>query len=115
LKKQVEAAMIFNGHTQDSIAAIDHDVMGDIQTMYSDGMLGNHNVIYLLGSLVSGVFNYMRSANSQPFSLEKVLGPAYDYIYPPLTEEQKKAQANEQLLTFMTMAPGFNKERFNRG
>jgi hypothetical protein len=115
LKKQVEAAMIFNGHTQDSIAAIDHDVMGDIQTMYADGMLGNHNVIYLLGSLVSGVFNYMRSVTAQPFSLEKVLGPAYDYIYPPLTEEQKKAQVNEQLLTFMTMAPGFNKERFNRG
>jgi hypothetical protein len=115
LKAQVEAAMIFNGHTQDSIAAIDQDVMGNIQTMYTDGMLGNHNVIYLLGSLVSGVFNYIRSNTAPAFSLEKVLGPAYDYIYPPLTEEQKKLQANEQLLTFMTMAPGFSKERFNRG
>jgi hypothetical protein len=47
--------------------------------------------------------------------LAKILGPANDYIYPPMSEEQKKAQANEQLLAFMTMAPGFNKERFSRG
>lgn len=107
--------MIFNGHTQDSIAALDEGVMADIQTMYADGMVGNHNMIYLLGTLVTGVFNYLRAEAAAPFSLAKVLGPAHDYIYPPLTEEQKKQQANEQLLTFMTMAPGFSKERFNRG
>lgn len=107
--------MIFNGHTQDSIAALDEAVMADIQTMYVDGMVGNHNSIYLLGTLVTGVFNYLRSESSAPFSLEKILGPANDYIFPPLTQEQKKAQFNEQLLSFMTMAPGFNKERFNRG
>lgn len=89
--------------------------MADIQTMYADGMVGNHNMIYLLGTLVTGVFNYLRAEAAAPFSLAKVLGPAHDYIYPPLTEEQKKQQANEQLLTFMTMAPGFSKERFNRG
>lgn len=107
--------MIFNGHTQDSIAALDESVMADIQTMYVDGMVGNHNSIYLLGTLVTGVFNYLRAESAAPFSLEKILGPAHDYIFPPLTEEQKKAQASEQLLSFMTMAPGFNKERFSRG
>jgi len=115
LKKQVEAAMIFNGHTQESIAALDADTMKDIHTMYVDGMVGNHNIIYLLGSLATGIFNYLRSESAAPFSLAKILGPAHDYIYPPMTEEQKKMQVNEQLLTFMTMAPGFNKERFNRG
>lgn len=107
--------MIFNGHSQDSIAALDENIMSDIQTMYADGMVGNHNLVYLLGSLVTGVFNYLRAEASAPFSLQKVLGPAYDYLYPPLTEEQKQAQVNEQLLTFMTMAPGFNKERFSHG
>jgi hypothetical protein len=115
LKKQVEAAMIFNGHTQESIAALDVETMKDIQTMYADGMVGNHNIIHLLGSLATGIFNYLRSDSAAPFSLAKILGPANDYIYPPMSEEQKKAQANEQLLAFMTMAPGFNKERFSRG
>lgn len=107
--------MIFNGHTQDSIAALDESIMADIQTMYADGMVGNHNSIHLLGTLITGVFNYLRAESAAPFSLAKVIGPAHDYIFPPLTEEQKKAQVSEQLLSFMTMAPGFNKERFNRG
>lgn len=107
--------MIFNGHTQESISALDEVAISDIQTMYADGMIGNHNLIYLLGTLVTGVFNYLRSESAAPYSLAKVLGPAYDYIYPPLSEEQKKQQVNEQLLTFMTMAPGFSKERFDHG
>lgn len=107
--------MIFNGHTQDSIAALDQDIMSDIQTMYADGMVGNHNLVYLLGTLVTGVFNYLRAETATPFSLAKVLGPAHDYIFPPLSEEQKKQQANDQLLAFMTTAPGFDKKRFDRG
>ena len=89
--------------------------MANIQTMYADGMVGNHQIIHLLGTLITGVFNYMRGANASPYSLAKILGPANDYLFPPLPEEYKKEQASQQLLLFMTQAPGFSKDRFKHG
>lgn len=89
--------------------------MAQIQTMYADGVLGNHGVIQMLATLTSGVFNYMRAANAAPYRIESVLGAMSDYLYPPLPEEYKKEQANQQLLAFMTQAPGFNADRFKHG
>jgi hypothetical protein len=40
------------------------------------------------------------------------LGSAYDYIYPPLSDEDKKASANNSLLAFMTQAQGFDAKLF---
>jgi hypothetical protein len=112
LKKQVITAMIFNGHTQETLAELDDMTMAQIQTMYADGMIGNRSTINLLGALTNGVFNYMRSANAPSYKLANILGSAYDYIYPPLSAEELKQQANEQLLAFMTQAPGFSADRF---
>ena len=104
--------MIFNGHTHETIAELDDVTMAQLQTMYSDGLLGNRAIIELLGTLTNGVFNYMRADKSPPYKLANILGNAYDYLYPPLTEEQKKQQANEQLLVFMSQAPGFDVNKF---
>ena len=104
--------MIFNGHTQESIAALDDVTMAQIQTMYSDGIIGNQGLLTALGNLTTGLFNYMRDTNSAPYKLVDIINSAYDYIYPPLTTEQLKEQANNQLLAFMTQAPGFSADRF---
>ena len=91
---------------------MDDVMMAQLQTMYADGLLGNRAIIELLGTLTNGVFNYMRADKSPPYKLVNILGSAYDYIFPPMTEEQKRQQANEQLLTFMSQAPGFSIDKF---
>lgn len=107
--------MIFNGHTHESLADIDDVTMSQIQTMYADGLIGNNGVLEVLGSLTAGVFNYMRSANSSPYKLANVLGSAYDYIYPPMSEQEKKEALNNNLLAFMSQAPDFQIDRFKHG
>jgi hypothetical protein len=104
--------MIFNGHTHETLAALDDVTMLQIQTMYADGVIGNHKMIEAIGTLAAGVFNYMRPANSSPYKLANIIGSAYDYLFPPLSEEEKKQQVNTSLLSFMTQAPGFNKTLF---
>lgn len=104
--------MIFNGHTHDSIAALDDVTMLQIQTMYADGVIGNHKLIETLGNLVAGVFSYMRPSGAPPYKLANIISSAYDYLYPPLSEQEKKEQANTSLLAFMTQAPGFNESLF---
>lgn len=74
--------------------------------MWADGLIGNKSIIEGIGTLTAGVFNYIRAQNQRPFDLKDVVYSAFDYLYPPLSEEQKKIQANEKLLTFMLMNPG---------
>ena len=104
--------MLFNGHTQETIAELDEMTMAQIQIMYADGMLGNTGILNTLGMLTNGVFNYIRSAGAPAYQLANILGNAYDYLYPPLTAEQQKQKANEQLLMFMSQAPGFSADKF---
>jgi hypothetical protein len=107
--------MIFNGHTLETINELDDLTLANIQTMYADGMVGNYGVLTQLANLTNGVFNYMRTAKSPPYKLANILGNAYDYIYPPLSEQDKKASVNNSLLAFMTQAPGFQQDRFKHG
>lgn len=104
--------MIFNGHTLETIEELDDVTLANIQTMYADGMIGNYGILTQIASLTNGVFNYMRPASSPPYKLANILGSAYDYIYPPLTEEQQKAAVNDSLLAFMSQANGFDKTKF---
>ena len=104
--------MIFNGHTLETIAELDDVTMTNIQTMYSDGIIGNGGLLTQLSILTNGVFNYMRAANSSPYKLANILGSAYDYIYQPLPESTKQAAVNDSLLMFMTQAQGFDKKLF---
>ena len=104
--------MIFNGHTLETIQDIDDVTMVNIQTMYADGLVGNYGLLTQIATLTNGVFNYMRPANSSPYKLANILGSAYDYIYPPLSDEHKKAAVNNSLLAFMQQAQGFDKTLF---
>jgi hypothetical protein len=104
--------MVFNGHTPDSIAEIDDITMTNIQTMYADGLIGNYGLLTQIATLTNGVFNYIRPSNSPTYKLANILGSAYDYIYPPLTEEQKKVSVNDGLIGFVSQAQGFDKKMF---
>jgi hypothetical protein len=104
--------MIFNGHTHETIAALDEMTFAQIQTMYADGVIGNHGLLTTLGNLTTGVFNYMREASAPAYRLPNIMNSAYDYIYPPLTTEQLKEQASNQLLAFMAQAPGYTADKF---
>ena len=99
--------MVFNGHTQDSIDALDDAIFNEIVVMYADGLIGNKNLITTLGTLTAGVFNYMRSSSSLPYNLKGVIGSAYGYIY-----NDEEANPSDSLLTFMTQAPGFTMNKF---
>jgi len=99
--------MVFNGHTIQNIDALDEHTMSEITIMYADGLIGNRNLITTLGSLVAGVFNYIRSNNSHPYNLKSVIGSAYGYIY-----DDTEATPSDSLLTFMSQAPGFTMDKF---
>jgi hypothetical protein len=75
--------------------------------MYADGLVGNRSLLTMQGTLIAGVFNYLRASNSSPYTLKSVLGSAYEYIYGI-----EKADPSESLLTFMSQAPGFKMDRF---
>jgi hypothetical protein len=99
--------MIFNGHTIQNIDALDEATMNEIIVMYADGLLGNKSLLVTQGTLTAGVFNYIRSNSSVPYTLKSILGKAYGYIFNDSDENP-----SDTLLTFMTQAPGFNMNKF---
>ena len=99
--------MVFNGHTIQDIDALDEATMNEITVMYADGLVGNRSLLSMQGTLVAGVFNYLRASNSQPYTLKSVLGSAYEYFYGI-----EKADPSESLLMFMSQAPNFKMDRF---
>ena len=99
--------MVFNGHTIQDIDALDEATMNEITVMYADGLVGNRSLLNMQGTLIAGVFNYLRAGNSQPYTIKSVLGSAYDYIYGI-----EKADPSDSLLSFMSQAPDFKMDRF---
>ena len=82
--------------------------MAEIQTMYADGVLGMQKTNHLLSVLIAGVFNYIRPKGKTPYEIKQPMGGAYEYLFPPKSEAEQKAEVNSSLLQFMAQAPGFN-------
>jgi hypothetical protein len=101
--------MIFNGHTQGSIAEIDELTMSEISVMYADGLIGNKAILQCNASLTAGVFNYLRSANDAPYTVKSILGSSYGYIY-----DDTEMPASDALLLYMTQAQGFDIGKFKK-
>ncbi len=80
--------------------------MRSIEIMLSDGMIGNKAVLLALSSLTTGNLNAKIQKTAKPFRMEDILPSTHDYIVPPLTEEQKREQVNNNLLAFIAMKPG---------
>jgi len=83
--------------------------MNEIILMYADGVIGNQGLLSGIGALTAGVFNYMRSSNSPPYSLKQILGNSYGYIF-----SEVETNPDEALLLFMTQAKGFSMDKFNK-
>ena len=103
----MRAALIFNGHTQDTINELDEATMHEIMVMYADGALGNKSVSVGLGTLTAGVFNYLRASNSKTYALKDILGATYQYYY-----NEPEVSASDSLLLFMSQAQGFSIDKF---
>ncbi len=82
--------------------------MAALQTMYADGLLGNHALLDMQAKLTGAVWNYIRNPNSPPYRTEAILGQAHDYLYPPVESDQQV----DGLLLFMSQVPGFNPDLF---
>lgn len=95
--------MIAHGADPD---CLDEDTFGDICIMYNDGVIGNLGILEVLGSLTAGQFNKMLPKTAQPYKLQSIIPSVYDYLYPPRSEQDKKAQVSQNLLAFAMMAPG---------
>lgn len=80
--------------------------MESVMVALNDGLIGNKAVLIALSALTAGVFNFMRSEGGRGYEMQDILGQVHDYIFRPLTDAEKQAQANERLLTFMQLAPG---------
>lgn len=80
--------------------------MQAIEIMFADGMIGNKAVLLALSSLTTGNLNAKIQKTAKPFRMEDVLPSTHEYIIPPLSEEQKREQVNNQLLAFIAMKPG---------
>ena len=98
-----------NGTDPDNI---DEERFTDICIMYADGLIGNRGILEVLGSLTGAIYNYMRSENQTAFKLQDIIPKAYEYLYPPLTKEQKDAAANTALQSYMRSAPNAPKKIF---
>lgn len=95
--------------------SVDEERFTDICIMWADGVIGNRGLLEVLGSLTGAVYNYMRSENQRAYKLNDIIPRAHDYLYPPLTEEQKKAKVNESLLGYLKVSPNAPQKLFGKG
>lgn len=83
--------------------------MRNIEIMLSDGMIGQKSLALALSAFATGNLNAKIQKGAQHFTMKDIIPAMIDYITPPLTEEEKKAQVNEKLLAFMISAPNAHK------
>ena len=86
-------------------SVIDQDTFADICIMYNDGVIGNLGIMQVLGALTAGQFNKVLPKGSAPYKLNDIIPQVYDYLYPPLLEQDKKQLASDNLLAFALMSP----------
>lgn len=82
--------------------------------MYADGMLGNKATFDGLAPLTTAVFNYMRPEGAAAYKTHSIFPWINEYAQNPDLEPSSAEQVNTALLTFVSRAKGFSKERFQR-
>jgi hypothetical protein len=112
LRRQVRTAMIFNGHTAESIDALDEETFAELQVMYADGLLGNKGIFEAIKPLTIAVFNYMRSPNAPAYKIEQLFPWVDEYEKNPDNEPDSQQAVSSALLGFVAQAKGFKMERF---
>lgn len=107
MRQQARAYIFAHGGNPDAMSENDFNA---VMVGLNDGFIGNKQILNSIGSLTAGVFNYIRAKNQEPYKLQNIIGLAYEYIYAPQTEQQKKDAANTALLSFISMMPGSEKQ-----
>lgn len=102
MRLQARAYILAHGGNPD---AMGEDDLKLVTVALADGLIGNRQVLTTLGSLTAGVFNYLRSQGQTAYTLEGILTSVHDYIYPPLTDEQKQKNVNDRLMAYMMSMP----------
>lgn len=74
--------------------------------MYNNGTIGNLGILEVLGTLTAGQFNKVLPKGKPPYKLRDIIPQAYDYLYPPKTEQENKAQANSSLIAYAASQRG---------
>lgn len=74
--------------------------------MLNDGAIGNKAVLLSLSALTTGNLNSKLKPESKKYVMKDILPSTYDYIIPPMSDEEMKNQVNSQLLAFMSLSPG---------
>ena len=85
---------------------VDEETFTDISVMWVDGVIGNRGILEVLGLLTAGQFNKMIAKGASPYTLQKIIPRAYDYIHPPMDEKTKAEAISQALLAFAMMSPG---------
>ena len=80
--------------------------MVNIEIMLSDGMIGNKAILVALSALTTGNLNSKIQKTAKAFEMKDVLPSTHEYIVPPPTEEEMKAEVNNKLSAFISMMPG---------
>lgn len=78
----------------------------NIEIMLADGMMGNKAVLLALSALTTGNLNSKIAKTATPFQMKDVLPSTHEYIVPPPTEEEMKAEVNNKLSAFISRMPG---------
>lgn len=112
MRRQVTAAMVFNGHTEKSVSEISEELFTEIQVMYADGVLGNRGVFDSIAPLTAGVFNYIRPEGSPAYKPEQLFAWVNDYFKNPDLEPTQQDQVSNSLMAYISQAKGFAVERF---
>ena len=107
MRRQLRAAMIFNGHTAEYIDSLDEETFTELQVMFADGFIGNKAIYNSLAPLTAGVFNYIRPSGTPSYTQEKIFPWINEYSIHP----DNDVTASDGLLMFMSQAPGFSMER----
>jgi len=84
--------------------------MRNIEIMLNDGMLGNKATLLALSALTTGNLNAKLKKDSTPYRMHDILPLSHDYIIPELTDEEKQAQAQNNMLGFLKTAPNVPKK-----
>ena len=114
MRRQVTAAMVFNGHTEQTVNGISEEVFTEIQVMYADGMLGNRAIFDGIAPMTTAVFNYMRPEGVAPYKQTSLFPWINEYWQNPDNEPTPEEKVNNSLLAFVSQAKGFDKGRFKQ-
>lgn len=82
--------------------------------MYGDGMLGGKAAYQAMTPITVALFNYLRDhQKSSEFKADQLFPWINEYEIDPDSQPDNAQIVNNQLLVFMSQAPGFDIGRFN--